>query len=153
MSFAALVNGLWVGDFPDHLADSTWVELAAASPGRTSGMVFSSEKLKVGNIPRSAQRMMRGTFTFFFQDAFGVEAALPSCDADIAGSTTVALVGHRPTRAQLRKRFGARRGRIVALMDFQRDVHNRLAGKPALFHRAKESSENLETFPLDGGVP
>lgn len=153
MPFAALANGLWVGDLPEHLADSSWVELAAASPVRTSGMVFSLEQLKVGNIPGSAQRMMRGTFTFFFQNAFGVEAALPSCDADIAGSMTVAFVGARPTDAQLRKLFGARRSRITELLNFQKDVGNRLAGKHVLFHRAKESLENLATYSRDGGVP
>ncbi|CAN0219750.1 unnamed protein product [Scytosiphon promiscuus] len=95
--FAALANSLWVGDLPEHLLDSSWVELAAASPFRTSGMVFALEQLKVGSIPGSAQRMMRGTFTFFFQNAYSVEAALPSCDTDIAGSMTCALVGARPT--------------------------------------------------------
>ena len=55
---------------PEELSDSTWVELAAASPVRTSGMVFALEQLKVGSISGSAQRMMRGTFTFFFQNAF-----------------------------------------------------------------------------------
>ena len=153
MPSAALANGLWVGDLPEHLADSTWVELAAASPVRTSGMVISLEQLKVGNIAGSAQRMMGGTFTFFFQNAYGVEKALPSCDADIAGSMTVAIVGQRPTDAQLRKLFGARRGRILELLDFQRDVNNQLAGKHVLFHRAQTSPENLATFPRDGGVP
>ena len=153
MPSAGLANGLWVGDLPEHLADSTWVELAAASPVRTSGMVISLEQLKVGNIAGSAQRMMGGTFTFFFQNAYGVEKALPSCDADIAGSMTVAIVGQRPTDAQLRKLFGARRGRILELLDFQRDVNNQLAGKHVLFHRAQTSPENLATFPRDGGVP
>ena len=106
MPSAALANGLWVGDLPEHLADSTWVELAAASPVRTSGMVISLEQRKVGNIAGSAQRMMGGTFTFFFQNAYGVEKALPSCDADIAGSMAVAIVGQRPTDAQLRKLSG-----------------------------------------------
>lgn len=153
MPLAALANDLWVGDLPEHLADSKWVELAAASPVRTSGMVFSLEQLKVGNIPGSAQRMMRGTFTFFFQNAFGVEAALPSCDADLAGSMTVVFVGERPTDAQLRKLLGARRSRILELMEFQKDRHNRLAGKHVLFSRAQESIENLETYPVDGAVP
>ncbi|CAN0208553.1 unnamed protein product, partial [Scytosiphon promiscuus] len=153
MPSAALANYLWVGDLPNHLADSTWVELTASSPVRTSGMVFSLEQLKVGNIPGSAQRMMRGTFTFFFQNAFGVEAALPSCDADIAGSMTVAVVGPRPTDAQLRKLLGARQSRITALLEFQRDDNNQLAGKHVLFHRAKESPSNLSTFPIDGGIP
>lgn len=153
MPNAALANGLWIGDLPEDLADSTWVELAAASPVRTSGMVFALEQLKVGSIPRSAQRMMRGTFTFFFQNAYSVEAALPSCDVDIAGSMTCALVGARPSTAQLRKIFGARRQKIKDLMDFQRDSSRRLAGKHHLFHRATMSQANLETFPQDGSVP
>lgn len=105
MPFAALANGLWLGDFPEHLRDSTWVEMAAASPVRTSGMVFALEQLKVGGIPGSAHRMMRGTFTFFFQNAYSVENALPSCDTDIAGSMTCALVGARPTDAPLKTAF------------------------------------------------
>ncbi|CAN0304094.1 unnamed protein product, partial [Ectocarpus sp. 13 AM-2016] len=75
-------------------------------------MVFALEQLKVGAIPGSAHRMMRGTFTFFFQNAYGVEKVLPTCDTDIAGSMTCALVGARPTEAQLRKLLGARRSRI-----------------------------------------
>ena len=153
MPEAALANGLWIGDLPEHLADSTWVELAAASPVRTSGMVIALEQLKVGSIPGSAQRMMRGTFTFFFQNAYGVETALPSCDADIAGSMTCTFVGPHPTNAQLRKLFGARRSRIEELMNLQRDVDNRLAGRHVLFHRAKLSGDNLRTFPEDGSVP
>ncbi|CAM9114822.1 unnamed protein product [Ectocarpus sp. 4 AP-2014] len=78
MPHAALANGLWVGDLPEDLVDSTWVELAAASPVRTSGTVFALEQLKVGSIPGSAQRMMRGTFTFFFQNAYSVETAVNS---------------------------------------------------------------------------
>ena len=66
---------------------------------------------------------------------------------------TVAIVGQRPTDAQLRKLFGARRGRILELSDFQRDVNNQLAGKHVLFHRAQTSPENLATFPRGGGVP
>lgn len=108
MPIAALANGLWLGDFPEHLKNATWVEMAAASAVRISGCVFALEQLKVGGIPGSAQRMMRGTFTFYFQNAFGVEAALPTCDLDIAGSMTVALVGARPSESQLRKVLGAR---------------------------------------------
>ena len=108
MPSAALANGLWVGDLPEKLADSTWVELAAASPARTSGgMVLALEHVKVGSIAGSVQRMMRGTFTFFFQNAYGVQSALPSCDTHIAGSMTCAIVGPRPSEAQLRQIFGA----------------------------------------------
>lgn len=153
MSYAALANGLWVGDMPEHLADSTWVELAAASPVRTSGMVFALEQLKVGSISGSAQRMMRGTFTFFFQNAYGVQVAIPSCDADIAGSMTCAFVGPRPSEAQLRKIFGADRQRILELMKWQQDASNRLAGEHILFRRASRSQENLDSFPEDGSVP
>lgn len=153
MPCAALANSLWVGDFPEHLADSTWVELAAASPVRISGAVFALEQLKVGSISGSAQRMMRGTFTFFFQNAYGVQTALPSCDLDIAGSMTCALVGARPTDPQLRKLLGVRRPRVEQLLSFQRDASNRLAGKHILFHRATMSAENLQSFPEDGSVP
>ena len=153
MPLAALANGLWVGDLPEHLADSTWVELAAASPVRTSGMVFALESLKVGSIPQSAQRCMKGTFTFFFQNAYGVESALPAADADIAGSITIALVGAAPTERQLRKLFGANQSKILQLMEHQRDPHRRLAGRHDFFHRANMSEENLRSFPEDGSVP
>ncbi|CAM9277442.1 unnamed protein product, partial [Laminaria digitata] len=153
MPYAALANGLWLGDFPEHLRNSTFVEMAAASPVRTSGIVFALEQLKIGGIPGSAQRMMRGTFTFFFQNAYGVEVSLPSCDTDIAGSMTCALVGAAPTDAQLRRLFGARRSRISELMDFQRDTAKRLAGEHVLFKRARMSADNLESFPEDGSVP
>ncbi|CAN0230659.1 unnamed protein product, partial [Scytosiphon promiscuus] len=76
-------NSLWVGDFLDHLPIHTWVELATASPVRTSGILAASEQMKIGFIPGSAQRIIGGTFTFFLQNAYNVEAALPSCDTDI----------------------------------------------------------------------
>ncbi|CAN0471221.1 unnamed protein product, partial [Scytosiphon promiscuus] len=117
MPYAALANGLWLGDLPGHLKNSTFVEMAAASPVRTSGMVIALEQLKVGGMPGSAQMMMRGTFTFLFQNAYGVEVSLPACATDIAGSMTCALVGATPTDAQLRRLLGARRSRISELMD------------------------------------
>ncbi|CAN0374470.1 unnamed protein product, partial [Pylaiella littoralis] len=153
MPYAALANGLWIGDFPEHLKNSTFVEMAAASPVRNSGMVIALEQMKVGNIPGSAQRMMRGTFTTFFQNGHSVQDALPTLEADIAGSITCALVGARPTDAQLRRLLGARRSRILELMDFQRDRENILAGEHALFKQSRFSMENLESFPENGSVP
>ncbi|CAN0496989.1 unnamed protein product, partial [Ectocarpus sp. 12 AP-2014] len=105
MPEAALANGLWLGDFPDHLRGATFVEMMAASPVRISGMVLALDELKVGNVRGSAKSLMRGTFTFYMQDAYGVQLHLPACDTDIAGSFTCALVGAKPSVGQLRKLF------------------------------------------------
>lgn len=152
MPSAALANSLWVAKLPEHLADSTWVELAAASPVRTNRTVFALGQLKVGSTPGSAQRMMKGTFTFFYQNTFGVQLPLPSGDSDIAGSTTIAFVGAHPTVAQLKKIFGARRSRILELMRLQQDADNRLASEHVLFRRATMSEEIFQSIPEDGYV-
>ena len=153
MPYAALANGLWLGDFPEHLRDATWVEMAAASPVRMSGHVFALEQLKVGGISGSAQRMMGGTFTFFFQNAYGVEKALPACAANIAGSMTVALVGSKPTDAQTRKLFGVRRSKLYEILEFERDPQKVLVGEHAVFKKADFSPENLNSYPEDGSIP
>ncbi|CAN0306300.1 unnamed protein product, partial [Ectocarpus fasciculatus] len=36
MPEAALANGLWLGEFPEHLRSATFVEMIAASPVRIS---------------------------------------------------------------------------------------------------------------------
>ena len=82
--FAAMANGLWFGQLPEHLQNCNFVELAAASAVRTSDMINSFEQLKVGGIPGSAQPLLRGTFTFYSQDAYGVQLQLPICDTDTA---------------------------------------------------------------------
>lgn len=57
-------------------AVTTWVGTTTHQP--LPARIIALEQLKVGNIPGSAQRMMRGTFTFVFQNAYGVKTALPS---------------------------------------------------------------------------
>ncbi|CAN0510160.1 unnamed protein product, partial [Laminaria digitata] len=150
---AAMANGLWFGEMPEHLQNCTFVELAAASAVRTSGMVIALEQLKVGGIPGSAQSLLRGTFTFYFQDAYGVQVQLPACDTDIAGSFTCALVGARPTDAQLCRLLGARRDKVADLISCQQDENNSLAGSFVLARRAAFSKDSLATYPLDGSVP
>ena len=49
-------------------------------------MVLALDELKVGNIAGSAKSLVRGTFTFYMQDAHGVQLKLTAYDADIAGS-------------------------------------------------------------------
>ena len=45
---AALANGLWLDDLPDHMRNATFVEMAAASAVRINGMVIALDELKVG---------------------------------------------------------------------------------------------------------
>lgn len=97
--------------------------------------------------------MLRGAFTFYFQDAYGVQLQLPACDTDIAGSFTRALVGARPTDAQLRRLLGSRREKVAELISYQQDENNRVSGSIVLARRAAFSKDNLETYPLDGSVP
>ncbi|CAB1107609.1 unnamed protein product [Ectocarpus sp. CCAP 1310/34] len=153
MPEAALANGLWLGDFPDHLRGATFVEMMAASPVRISGMVLALDELKVGNVRGSAKSLMRGTFTFYMQDAYGVQLRLPACDTDIAGSFTCALVGAKPSVGQLRKLFGARRKMVEDLLAFQLDKDNQLVGVHQLAQEAQLSAENLDTYKDDGSIP
>ncbi|CAN0317457.1 unnamed protein product, partial [Scytosiphon promiscuus] len=153
MPRAALANGLWLGDLPEHLRDATFVEMAASSAVRISGMVVALDELKIGRVPGSAKSVMRGTFTFYFQDAYGVQSQLPACDKDVAGSFTCALVGSRPTDAQLRRLFGARRSMVEALLAFQQDGNNELVGKHSIARQAQVSKDNLATYEEDGSVP
>lgn len=150
---AALANGLWLGDLPERLRDATFVELLAASPVRVSGMVLALDELKVGNVAGSAKPVMRGTFTFYMQDAYGVQQRLPACDTDLAGSFTIALVGARPTHAQLRRLLGARRDMVLALLEYLLDKDNRLVGEHKLARQAIMSPENLDRYSDDGAVP
>ncbi|CAM9426732.1 unnamed protein product, partial [Laminaria digitata] len=145
MPRAALANGLWLGDLPEHLSNATFVEMAAASAVWINGMVLALDELKVGQVPGSAKSVMRGTFTFYYQDAYGVQLKLPACDSDVAGSFTCALVGSRPTDAQLRRLLGARRSMVESLLAFQQDRNNELAGKHILARQAQISPENLAT--------
>lgn len=69
---------------------------------------------------------MHGTFTFFFQNACGVEVALPTSDLDIAGSTACALVGAASMKEQLNRLLGAKLSRIKELIDYQRDPKNQM---------------------------
>lgn len=89
------------------------MEMAAASPVRTSGMVFALKQLKVGGIPGSAHRMMRETFTFFFQNTFGVETALPTCDGyrwfhdvRLGGTTTYRRTAKETVGSEAQQDFG-----------------------------------------------
>ena len=66
-------------------------------------MVISLEQLKVSGIPGSEQKLLRGTFTFYFLGAYGNQLQLTACNTDIAGSFTCALVGARLKDAQLRR--------------------------------------------------
>ncbi|CAN0548548.1 unnamed protein product, partial [Laminaria digitata] len=137
-----MADGLWFGEMPEHLHNCTFVELAAASAVRTSGMVIALEQLKVGGIPGSAQSLMRGTFTFYFQDAYGVQLQLPACDTDIAGSFTCALVGARPTDDQLRHLLGARRDKVAELISYQQDKYDHLAGSFVLAQVAADGDDS-----------
>ncbi|CAB1112810.1 unnamed protein product [Ectocarpus sp. CCAP 1310/34] len=153
MPEAALANGLWLGEFPEHLRSASFVELIAASPVRVSGIVLALDELKVGNIAGSAKSLMRSTFTFYMQDAYGVQLKLPACDADIAGSITIVLVGANATPAQLRRLLGARRSMIEDLNTFLLDKDNALVGEHTLARQAQQSPENLATFSVNGDVP
>ncbi|CBJ31141.1 conserved unknown protein [Ectocarpus siliculosus] len=150
---AALANGLWLGDFPEHLRSATFVEMIAASPVRVSGMVLALDELKTGSVSGSAKSQMRGTFTFYMQDAYGVQLWLPACDTDIAGSFTCALVGCKPNLAQLRRLLGARRQMVQDLLDFQLDRDNRLVGQHTLARQAQLAPENLDGYSNDGSIP
>lgn len=132
---------------------ASFVELIAASAVRVSGIVLALDELKVGNVAGSAKTLMRGTFTFYMQDAYGVQIKLPACDADVAGSITIVLVGAKPTLAQLRRLLGARRSMIQDLHAFQLDKDNVLVGEHTLARQAQQSPENLATFSEDGDVP
>ncbi|CAM9735414.1 unnamed protein product, partial [Ectocarpus sp. 13 AM-2016] len=151
MPEAALANGLWLGDFPDHLRGATFVEMMAASPVRISGMVLALDELKVGNVRGSAKSLMRGTFTFYMQDAYGVQLRLPACDTDIAGSFTCALVGAKPSVGQLRKLFGARRKMVEDLLAFQLDKDNQLDGPapPAAADHADDGAGATPPFIIE----
>ncbi|CAN0140099.1 unnamed protein product [Ectocarpus sp. 12 AP-2014] len=150
---AALANGLWLGDFPEHLRSATFVEMIAASPVRVSGMVLALDELKTGSVSGSAKSQMRGTFTFYMQDAYGVQLRLPACDTDIAGSFTCALVGCKPNLAQLRRLLGARRQMVQDLLDFQLCRDNRLVGQHTLARQAQLAPENLDGYSNDGSIP
>lgn len=148
MPEAALANGLWLGNFQEHLQSASFVEMIAASSVRVSSFVLALDELKHGNIAGSAKSLMRGTFTFYMQDAYGVQLRLPACDTDIAGSFTIALVGARPTMAQLTRLFGARRQMVQDLLDYQLDKDNLLVGEHKLVRQA-----NLASYNEDGSVP
>lgn len=116
-------------------------------------MVLALDELKVGNVRGSAKSLMRGTFPFYMQDAYGVQLRRPACDTDIAGSFTCALVGAKPTLDQLRKLFGARRKMVEDLLAFQLDKDNQLVGVHQLAREAQLSAQNLDTYKDDGSIP
>lgn len=116
-------------------------------------MAIALEQLKVGGIPGSAQSVLRGTFTSYFQDEYGVKLHLPVFDTDIAGSFTCALVGACPTDAQLRPLLGAKQDPVAELISYHQDESNNLAGSFVIARRAAFSKDNLATYPLDGSVP
>ncbi|CAN0217243.1 unnamed protein product [Scytosiphon promiscuus] len=153
MPEAALANGLWLGDFPEHLRSASFVEMIAASPVRISGMVLALDELRIRNISGTAKSHMRGTFTFYMQDAYGVQLRLPAYDTDIAGSFTCAIVGSKPTLAQLSRLLGARRKMVEDLLAYQLDERNLLVGVHALARQAQMSPENLSTYHEDGSIP
>lgn len=153
MPEAALANGLWLCEFPAHLRSASFVELIAASPVRVSGIVLALDELKVGSIAGSAKSLMRSTFTFYMQDAYGVQLKRPACDADIAGSITIVLVGANATPAQLRRLLGERRSMIQDLNTFLQDKDHALVGEHALARQAQQSPENLATFSENGDIP
>ena len=128
--------------------------MIAAGPVRTSGTVLALEEFKIGQIPGSAKSMMRGTFTFYLQNSYAIGQHLPACaTTDVAGSFTCALVGSKPTPEQLRRFFGARRSMVRALLDFQLDRSDRLAGVHELARDAQTSEDNLRTYAEDGSIP
>ena len=150
---AAKANGFVLGDFPEELQAASWVEMIAASPVRMSGTVLALEQFKIGQVPGSAKSMMRGTFTFYLQNSYAIGQHLPACATDVAGSFTCALVGSKPTPEQLRRFFGARRSMVRALLDFQLDRSDRLAGVHKLARDAQTSEDNLRTYAEDGSIP
>ena len=150
---AAKANGFVLGDFPEELQAASWVEMIAASPVRMSGTVLALEQFKIGQVPGSAKSMMRGTFTFYLQNSYAIGQHLPACATDVAGSFTCALVGSKLTPEQLRRFFGARRSMVRALLDFQLDRSDRLAGVHKLARDAQTSEDNLRTYAEDGSIP
>ena len=44
MPKAAKTNGFWLGEFPEHLRDATFIEMIEAIPVRMSGMVLALEE-------------------------------------------------------------------------------------------------------------
>lgn len=153
MSPAALANGLFLGELPLRFRNATFVELMAASPVRVSGMVIALEQVKMNGIPGSAQRLMSGTFTFYFQDAYAVQQRLPACDTDVVGSFTCALVGRKPRKAQLLQFFGAERDVVHGLVEYLLDRNNDLAGVHTLARRAHRSDDNLSTYTTEREIP
>ncbi|CAN0159521.1 unnamed protein product, partial [Ectocarpus sp. 12 AP-2014] len=153
MPEAALANGLWLGDFPEHFRSATFVEMIAASPVRISGMVLALDELKTGRVSGSANSQMRGTFTFYMQDAYGVQLRLPACDTNIAGSFTCAVVGCKPNLAQLRRLLGARRQMVQNLLDFYLDKNRHSVGEHTLARQAQLAPENLNGYSTDGSIP
>lgn len=150
---AAKANGFWFGDLPEELREANWVEMMAASPVRLSGLVLALSEFKVRGVPGSAKTLMRGSFTFYMQNSYAIAQHLPVCATDIAGSIACAMVGCHPTREQLQRLFGARRGMIQALHDFLLDKDNQLAGIHELAREAHFSEDNLRTFAEDGSIP
>ncbi|CAM9812767.1 unnamed protein product, partial [Scytosiphon promiscuus] len=96
--------------------------MIAASPVQISGMVLALDELRIRNISGTAKS--HGTFTFYMQDAYGVQLRLPACDTDIAGSFTCAIVGSKSTLAHLTPLLGARRKMVEDLLAYQLDERN-----------------------------
>ena len=108
-------------------------------------MVLALDELTVG--------ILRRTFTFYMQDAYGVQLPPPACDTDLAGSSTIVLVGANPTIAQLRRLLGARRATVQYILAYLLDKDNVLVGEHKLARQALQSPENLESYDEDGRVP
>lgn len=139
-------TGFGRGDFPAALCRVTWVKLAAASAVRTCGHVVALEKLHIrfaNGTPGSAPRMMRGTFAFYFQDAFRVQTLLPACATDNAKSFTCTLVDFRPKRSVLAMFFGERRDIAKALIRHCLDGDNELVAE---FVHAREAQLSSPTI-------
>ena len=91
-------------------------------------MVLALDELTVG--------ILRRTFTFYMQDAYGVQLPPPACDTDLAGSSTIVLVGANPTIAQLRRLLGARRATVQYILAYLLDKDNVLVGEHKLARQA-----------------
>ena len=133
-----------MGRTPQRIGNQL-VEMIAVSRVRVSGMVSALDEQTVA--------ILRGTFTFYMQDAYGVQLRLPACDTYLAGSSTIVLVGPNPTIAQLRRLLGARRAMVQDISGYLLDKDNVLVGEHKLARQAVQSPENLESYDEDGGVP
>ena len=154
MPEAALANGFYVGELPDHLRGATRVEKAAAFPVRVKGHVVALRSRKMKGVTGSAQRCLRGTSVFYASLSISVARTLPLAASGLLDMITVVLVGKtKPTRAQLKRYLGARKPMIRAWVDHLIDRERTLiVGYPST-EDVQISNEALDTYHADGRVP